>query len=126
MTTALFGPGEPAYVSELMADASIDRLGLLDPRAARLLRDRARSRQGHLPGEREEMALVGALTLQALGQAFLVEGRARAAAAQARFDAEAGPPTVDVDLSGAGDAGDARDERAAGGPAPHHIREPSR
>jgi hypothetical protein len=72
------------------------------------------------------MALVGALTLQALGQAFLVEGRARAAAAQARFDAEAGPPTVDVDLSGAGDAGDARDERAAGGPAPHHIREPSR
>jgi asparagine synthase (glutamine-hydrolysing) len=105
MTSALFGPGEPDYVSDLMSDATIDRLGLLEPRAARLLRDRARARAGHLPGEREEMALVGALTLQALGQAYLVEGRARAAAARALF-AAGPPPQVLVDLVG-----------QAGGPA---------
>jgi len=114
MTTAIFGPGEPGYVSELMSDDSIDGLGLLEPRAARLLRDRARTRDGHLPGEREEMALVGALTLQALGQAYLVEGAARATAAQARFDATAGPPTVDIDLTG-GDG----DHASNGGPANH-------
>ncbi len=98
MTTALFGPAEPDYVSDLLSDASIDRLGLLEPRAARLLRDRARSRGGALPGEREEMALVGALTLQALGQAYLVEGAERASAARARFDAGP-PPHVLVDLT---------------------------
>jgi len=98
MTTALFGPDEPDYVSELLSDAAIDRLGLLDPRAARLLRDRARARAGALPGEREEMALVGALTLQAMGQAYLVEGADRAAAARARFDAGP-PPHVLVDLT---------------------------
>ena len=99
MTTALFGAGEPAYVADLMSDASIDDLGLLDPRAARLLRDRARARDGALPGEREEMALVGALTLQVLGRAYLVEGTARAAEARARFDAGP-PPHVLVDLVG--------------------------
>ena len=97
MTTALFGPGEPDYVGDLLSDASIDGFGLLDPRAARLLRDRARARDGALPGEREEMALVGALTLHALGRAYLVEGRERAAAARARFDAGP-PPHVLVDL----------------------------
>ncbi|HET6771848.1 MAG TPA: asparagine synthase (glutamine-hydrolyzing) [Acidimicrobiales bacterium] len=100
MTSALFGPGEPGYVSYLMSDAVIDDLGLLDPRAARLLRDRARAREGHLPGEREEMALVGALTLQALGQAYLVDGRDRSAALAARF-AAGPPPQVMVDLVGA-------------------------
>jgi asparagine synthase (glutamine-hydrolysing) len=101
MTSALFGPGEPGYVSHLMSDTVIDDLGLLDPRAARLLRDRARARDGHLPGEREEMALVGALTLQALGQAYLVEGRDRSAAQRARF-AAGPPPQVMVDMVGAG------------------------
>ncbi|HEX6570283.1 MAG TPA: asparagine synthase (glutamine-hydrolyzing), partial [Acidimicrobiales bacterium] len=98
MTTALFGPGEPERVSDLMSDAAIDELGLLDPRAARLLRDRARARGGHLPGEREEMALVGAVTLQALGRAYLVEGRARAATARQRLDVGP-PPQVAVDVT---------------------------
>lgn len=104
MTTALFGPGEPAYVADLMSDAAIDGAGLLDPRAARLLRDRARARGGALAGEREEMGLVGALTLQALGRAFVDEGPARYAQARARFDAGP-PPHVLVDRAGApGDA----------------------
>jgi asparagine synthase (glutamine-hydrolysing) len=111
MTTALFGPDEPDFVTDLLSDTSIDRLGLLEPRAARLLRDRARSRAGALPGEREEMALVGALTLQALGQAYLVEGADRAAAARARFDAGP-PPHVLVDLTaGHPDAGPSGDGR---------------
>ena len=113
MTTALFGPDEPGYVTDLLSDASIDDLGLLDPRAARLLRDRARARGGALPGEREEMALVGALTLQVLGRGYLVEGTARAAAARARFDAGP-PPHVLVDLIG--DPAD-RPHAADGSPA---------
>ncbi|MBN2624308.1 MAG: asparagine synthase (glutamine-hydrolyzing), partial [Acidimicrobiales bacterium] len=108
MTTALFGPDEPGFVTDLLSDGAIDGLGLLDPKAARLLRDRARARAGHLPGEREEMALVGALTLQALGRAYLVEGAERAAAARARFDAGP-PPHVLVDLT---------DDRRGGEPVP--------
>jgi asparagine synthase (glutamine-hydrolysing) len=98
MTTALFGAEEPDHVSELMSDAAIDEQGLLDPKAARLLRDRARARGGALAGEREEMGLVGALTLQALARAFLTEGPARTAEARARFDAGP-PPRVLVDLT---------------------------
>jgi asparagine synthase (glutamine-hydrolysing) len=115
MTTALFGPDEPGYVSDLLSDASIDRRGLLDPKAARLLRDRARAKGGALAGEREEMGLVGALTLQALAQAFLDEGPARAAAARARFDAGP-PPQVHVDLLDSG--GDDGTTRSSSMPAP--------
>ena len=112
MTTALFGPGEPGYVSELMSDAAIDDQGVLDPRAARLLRDRARARGGALAGEREEMGLVGALTLQALARSYLAEGPARHAEARRRFDAGP-PPHVHVDLTDAGGP-----PRAAETPAP--------
>ena len=101
MTPALFGAGEPEYVSELLSDAAVDRLGLVDPKATRLLLDRARARDGHLAGEREEMALVGALTLQALGQAFLVDLPSRAAAARRRLDGT--PPQVLVDLTAPAD-----------------------
>jgi asparagine synthase (glutamine-hydrolysing) len=117
MTTALFGPEEPGYVSELMSDAAIDEQGLLDPKAARLLRDRARARDGVLAGEREEMGLVGALTLQALARAFLAEGPARAAEARARFD-DGPPPQVLVDLTDA-DIGSGDGPRAGDVPSAH-------
>ena len=119
MTTALFGPDEPAYVSDLMSDATVDDLGLLDPRAARLLRDRARGRDGHLPGEREEMALVGALTLQSLAQAYLVDGKARRAADRARFDAGP-PPHVMVDMT---DRPPGSDPRTVGSAASMHTKD---
>ncbi|HEX8805033.1 MAG TPA: asparagine synthase (glutamine-hydrolyzing), partial [Acidimicrobiales bacterium] len=103
MATQLFGADEPAYVSELLSADSIERLGLVDPTAARLLLDRARKRGGRMAGEREEMALVGALTLQALGQAYLVDFGTRAADARRRLEASA--PHVLVDLTAGGPAG---------------------
>jgi asparagine synthase (glutamine-hydrolysing) len=102
MATELFGADQPDYVSELLSDAAVDRLGLVDPKASRLLLDRARARGGHMAGEREEMALVGALTLQALGQAYLVDFPGRAAEARRRLAAE---PQVLVDLAGEGGDG---------------------
>jgi asparagine synthase (glutamine-hydrolysing) len=97
MATQLFGADEPDYVSELLSDAAVDRLGLVDPKASRLLLDRARARDGHMAGEREEMALVGALTLQALGQAYLHDFAGRAADARRRLGDAA--PQVLVDLT---------------------------
>jgi asparagine synthase (glutamine-hydrolysing) len=73
MTTALFGPQAPDYVRELLGRECVDELGLVDPRAVGVLAERAFDRKGQLAGEREEMALVGALTLQALGRAYLVD-----------------------------------------------------
>ncbi|HEY3139540.1 MAG TPA: asparagine synthase (glutamine-hydrolyzing) [Acidimicrobiales bacterium] len=95
MTTALFGPQAPDYVRELLGASAVERLGLLDPRAVRILSERAFDRKGEMAGEREEMALVGALTLQALGQAYLVELPQRIAEARSQLDGVA--PTVLVD-----------------------------
>jgi asparagine synthase (glutamine-hydrolysing) len=71
MTSALFGPEAPEYVHDLLSEPVVADLGLLDPKAVRTLAGRAFDREGHMAGEREEMALVGALTLQALGRAYL-------------------------------------------------------
>lgn len=95
MTTALFGPDSPDYVRDLLDSGSVERLGLLDPRAARTLTQRAFDRKGEMAGEREEMALVGALTLQALGQAYLVDFPQKLAEARGRLASI--EPTVFVD-----------------------------
>jgi asparagine synthase (glutamine-hydrolysing) len=95
-TTALFGPGSPDHVRDLVGDEAVARLGLLDPRAVRRLVDRAEARRGAMTGEREEMALVGAVTLQALGQLYLVDLARRVDEALVRLDAT--EPTVLVDL----------------------------
>jgi asparagine synthase (glutamine-hydrolysing) len=52
-----------------------------------------------MSGEREEMALVGALTLQSLGQQYLVELPGRAAALRRRLGST---PNVLVDATEAG------------------------
>jgi asparagine synthase (glutamine-hydrolysing) len=98
-TTALFGPQAPEYVRDLLSDDAVERLGMLDPQAARVLTGRAFDRQGHMTGEREEMALVGALTLQGLAQAYLVDFPDRARAARRGLDGV--EPTVLVDRVGA-------------------------
>jgi asparagine synthase (glutamine-hydrolysing) len=70
MSSALLGaPG--GYFDSLLTEASIRRVGLLDTQAVRHLVDRGRSAVGRMPGEREEMALIGAVTLQAWGERFL-------------------------------------------------------
>jgi asparagine synthase (glutamine-hydrolysing) len=95
MTSALFGPDAPDYVHDLLSPTAVDDLGLLDPKAVRMLAGRAFDRKGHMAGEREEMALVGALTLQALGRAFLRDLHGHIALARRRLDGVA--PSVLVD-----------------------------
>ena len=85
-TTVLFGSRAPEYVRDLLSDAAVERFGLLDPKAASVLTARAFDRQGHMTGEREEMALVGALTLQGLAQAYLADFGDRAREARRRLD----------------------------------------
>lgn len=94
-TSALFGPEAPDYVHDLLSEATVIDLGLLEPKAVRLLAGRAFDRKGHMAGEREEMALVGALTLQALGRAYLRDLPGRVADASHRLDGV--EPTVLVD-----------------------------
>ena len=99
-TSALFGPEAPDYVHDLLSDAAVADLGLLDPKAVRTLAGRAFDRKGHMAGEREEMALVGALTLQALGRAYLRDLDGRIARARHRLDGV--EPSVLVDRVGTG------------------------
>src|SRR4029079_17661934 len=99
---------------------AILRLGIADPRAAALLVDKARRRNGHLGSEREEMALVGLLTLQILGHAYLEEFAGRARHRRQQFDAAEAHVLVDV-------AGGARSHipaaaSSAPGPTPGLIR----
>ncbi|WP_372399289.1 asparagine synthase (glutamine-hydrolyzing) [Azospirillum sp. HJ39] len=66
MTSALFGDGAPDYVRDLLSPEALARYGLTDPVAVAALADKAHRQNGRMAGEREEMALVGTLTLQML------------------------------------------------------------
>lgn len=92
MTAALFGAEAPDYVRALLAPAALARSGLIDVAAAGRLAARAHAQNGRMAGEREEMALVGLLTLQLLDHAFRVEGPQRY---EERYrHLEASPPHV--------------------------------
>jgi len=67
--TALFGPGDHRF-DALLSPQALQADGLVDAGAALALLDRARRLEGRMPGEREEMALVGLLTLRLLGEMF--------------------------------------------------------
>ncbi len=69
---ALFGASAPHYVRESLSPAALRRCPLIDARAAGSLCARAWSAPGQL-GEREEMALVGLLTMQ-LWYAEFIDG----------------------------------------------------
>lgn len=73
MTSALFGSAAPSYVHELLSPEALARYGLADPAAVASLAAKAHAGEGRMAGEREEMALVGVLTLQMLAQAMLDE-----------------------------------------------------
>jgi asparagine synthase (glutamine-hydrolysing) len=120
MTGPLFGANETDLVAELLSPSAILRLGVADPKAAALLVDKARRRDGHLAGEREEMALVGLLTIQILAHAYLEDFDARARRRRQQLDAS--EMHVFVDLAGA-----ARSQIPAGasstpGPTPGLMR----
>ncbi len=95
MTNALFDVRRDDYVEELVSPAYLRRFGLVDARAAERLVDKARTRRGHMTGEREEMALVGLLTLQLLAHHYLERFAVRVAEARAALRAEM--PRVLVD-----------------------------
>lgn len=66
---ALFGPEAQGHFDDLLGDDALSALGWINvPAAARLLR-RAREHEGNV-SEREEMGLVGMLTLAMLANAF--------------------------------------------------------
>lgn len=86
MSSALLGTAPSAYIESLLSDEAIRRIGLLDEDAVRHLVARGRQAAGRRPGEREEMALIGVVTLQAWGERFLESFATEAAAARARLD----------------------------------------
>ena len=87
MTTALFGAQAPAYVRDLLSEESLNRYGLVDAAGVAALAAKAHRTDGRMAGEREEMALVGVLTLQMLARHALDELPDRAASLRARLDA---------------------------------------
>ncbi|AWK88862.1 asparagine synthase (glutamine-hydrolyzing) [Azospirillum thermophilum] len=86
MTTALFGAGAPGYVRDLLSPEALERYGLVDGAGMAALAARAHARDGRMAGEREEMALVGVLTLQMLARAMIDELPRRAAALRTALD----------------------------------------
>jgi asparagine synthase (glutamine-hydrolysing) len=98
MTTALLGPDAPEYVRELLSDGALRRLGLVDGRTASKLVEKGWRQAGCMSGEREEMALVGLLTLQLLGHFYLEAFAGRLA--EARRDIERTRPSLLVDRTG--------------------------
>lgn len=66
---ALFGAEAGDAFADLLSDAALGRLGVVDTAAARQLLTKARRQDGEL-SEREEMGLVGVLTLAMLGRHF--------------------------------------------------------
>ena len=91
----LFRDGAPAWIAEALAPSALERQGLVDPGPARRLVDKAVRLRGAMSGEREEMALVGLLTLQVLSRQFLDEFHGRVTEATAALRPVA--PTVAVE-----------------------------
>jgi len=97
MTRPFFGERPPAYVDELLSPRALAETGVADCGAAGRLVEKARRQGGRMSGEREEMALVGLLTLQLWARLFFSGFGGRAAEARRRLDACA--PQVLVDRS---------------------------
>lgn len=97
---ALFGAGAPEWMAEILGDDALARFGVVAVQPAHRLIDKGRRQQGRMGGEREEMALVGVLTLQLLARQFLEDFPARAAAAREQL-ARVPPSVAAEDPAGA-------------------------
>ncbi len=100
MTTALFNEQTSAYVDDLLSPSCLERFGLVEPGPAGRLVENARRRGGRMSGEREEMAVVGVLTLQILAYLYLERFVERAAGQLAALD-EREPEVLEDRLCGA-------------------------
>jgi asparagine synthase (glutamine-hydrolysing) len=81
---ALFGASAPEFVADLLSPAEIARYGLLNAAAVGALLSRTVSGDGQ-SSEREQMALMGALTTQMLARQMVDEFPARLAEARGRL-----------------------------------------
>ncbi|MGE5469624.1 MAG: asparagine synthase (glutamine-hydrolyzing) [Bacteroidota bacterium] len=89
---ALFGPAAAGRFDDLLDEHALDGLGWINaPAVGRLLR-RVRGQEGRVGGEREEMGLVGVLTLAMWARAFGPGLAERCDKARARL--EQSPPHV--------------------------------
>lgn len=95
MVAPFFGPGRPEYVEALTREAAILDSGLFDPAATAALFAKARASEGRNVSEREQMAIVGLLTLQLLARAYGPELAGRLEVARRRLEAQ--PRLVFVD-----------------------------
>jgi asparagine synthase (glutamine-hydrolysing) len=86
MTAPFFGPDSGGIAEDLLSEAECKRFGLVDARVADRLVTKARRLDGRLAGEREEMALVGALTLQLWARSFLDDFATRVRERRASLD----------------------------------------
>jgi asparagine synthase (glutamine-hydrolysing) len=76
---SFFGPGAPAYVEELLSPAALARAGYFDARPVQKLVQKCRA--GGPLGVRDNMALVGILSVQLLDHLFVRGGAAAGAPA---------------------------------------------
>ena len=87
MTAPLFSPaGAAPMIDEYLSGDMCERYGLVDATVVARLVDKARRLEGRMAGEREEMALIGALTLQMLARDFIDEFGDRARAQRALLE----------------------------------------
>lgn len=86
MTRALFGGRASDYVDELLSPGCLEKFGLVETRATGRLVEKARAKEGQMSGEREEMAVVGILTLQLLAHLYLERFAERATERRAALD----------------------------------------
>jgi asparagine synthase (glutamine-hydrolysing) len=66
-----FGDRKPAYVEELLSESAVRRTGCFDARSVFRFLEKCRKQDGRLLGERENMALVGILSIQLLNHFFI-------------------------------------------------------
>jgi asparagine synthase (glutamine-hydrolysing) len=71
MASVLADLASGTSLAALLSDEAVHRVGLLDEGAVRQLVGRARREDGRIPGEREEMAMIGMVTTQIWGDRFL-------------------------------------------------------
>jgi asparagine synthase (glutamine-hydrolysing) len=84
--SALFGREANARFDDVLSESSLAADSLCDSRAVAQLLGRAQRREGAMLGEREDMGLVGVLSLSLLGRQFGAEFSSRAATARRQLE----------------------------------------
>lgn len=71
ISRCFMAPGSPEYVSDMLSDTALKRMGYFDPVKVRRLTAKCRQQEGMLASERENMALVAILSTQMLHHQFI-------------------------------------------------------